>query len=252
MAIKKNTLPLVVVNGAQQTIASWRSLISQFEDRYQIILFDLPGQGGSKVLTGEDHIKLQEQSDVLSSVINATAKDSTINIITSSWGGAVAANYTANNPDRVNKLILGSFGLSANRNMESVINLGQAAIERGDYDALGQIIVDGFGGGLTPMLQQKIIKQFQLMSKENIAQFYEHISWSLDTNLLDEIDFSNIKASTLLINGSSDTVVDVDALKPLETLIPNCVRRVIKDVGHFLHFENKEIINDYDEFLIGT
>lgn len=246
---RDNAIPVILVNGAQQTIATWRTLVRHFEEDFKIVTFDFPGQGGSKILSGDDHVMLLEQSEVLRMVIEETTSMPTINIITSSWGGAVAAHYASTHPDRVDKLILGSFGLSANENLEATINEGKEAIRMGHKRRLGQIIIDKFGSGLPDRIKRQILNQFENIKEENTRQFYEHINWSLDAELEDLINFESIEADTLLINGTLDTIVDISSLDKLLEVIAKCRQLVIGNVGHFLHFEDSRILNDYRSFL---
>jgi len=240
--------PIVVVNGARQSMASWKSFILRFKDKYRIVLFDFPGQGRSEVMTGDSSITLEEQSNILNSIIDNLPAREKVNIFASSWGGAVAANYAAKNSSKINKLILASFGLSANRNMVNTIESGQAAIESGNPHLCGEIIINQFGHNIPVNLKNQIMRQFQVMSMSNVSQFYAHISRSLVTDLTSEIAFRDITAQTLAVNGQDDPIIDCDSLSYLETVMPSCERKVIRNAGHFLHLENVAILDVYRAF----
>ena len=62
---------IVCVNGAQQTMAVWKSVVSYFFKDYRIVLFDFPGQGRARVLSGPTAISFDEQLDVLYQVVLA-------------------------------------------------------------------------------------------------------------------------------------------------------------------------------------
>src|SRR5689334_12144134 len=40
------------VNGIQQTMAAWRSVISRFSKDFRVVVFDLPSQGRAEILSG--------------------------------------------------------------------------------------------------------------------------------------------------------------------------------------------------------
>ena len=63
------------------------------------------------------------------------------------------------------------------------------------------------------------------------------------------MNLDKIKARTLIVNGEHDTILDLEDMEEAITRIPNCESRVVKDAGHFLHFERAEILHIYDEFL---
>ena len=53
---------IVCVNGAQQTMAAWKSVVSYFSKDYRLVLFDFPGQGRAQN-------RLQLQVDLLSRIV---------------------------------------------------------------------------------------------------------------------------------------------------------------------------------------
>jgi len=244
--------PIVVVNGVGQSMASWRSFISHFKNEYCIVLFDFPGLGRSKILSGEFNLTLNEQSAILEAIVEKTCHNRVVNILASSWGGAVASFYAAQHSGCIHKLVLASFGLSANRNMISTIKRGQAAIETGRKHLCGEIIIESFGNNISGGLKNQIKTQFHRMNQSSILQFHEHISWSLDAELRSEIAFQNITARTLVINGRDDPIIDTDSMKYLEAVMPDCERKVEENVGHFLHLEDAAILDVYKAFFDDT
>lgn len=91
----------------------------------------MPGQGGSKILHGSYHVKLSEQVDVMNSVINYVVGHNNFNILSASWGGAVASAYASLYSSRANKLLLAAFGLKANHNMKKAIQKSQFYLNAG-------------------------------------------------------------------------------------------------------------------------
>lgn len=240
---------IVCINAAQQTIAAWRSFVSYFKKRnYRLVLFDLPGQGGSKILYGSSHVTLSEQCVVLKGLIDATCLNSHPHLFAASWGGAVAAQFASIYPQYVDKMILASFGLSANDTMKQTIMDAQQAIMNGKPEFVGEIIVSTFGKFLSPSMRNTILQQFEHLEDGQVNQFFDHISWSLKANLLKEICFKNICADTLLVNGEHDGIIDCHSLSQLDNIINSCKRVVVKEAGHFLHFERSDILPLYEDF----
>lgn len=244
--------PIVCVNGLQQTMAAWKRFVSHFRRKCPVVVFDLPNQGRSTVRSGRSHIRLAEQQAVLAAVVDAATGGRPVHLFSCSWGGAVAAAYAAAHPERVDRLILASFGLAANAKMRELIALAREAIRAGRQARCGELIVDGFGDLAPPQLKRQILSQFQSLSAGGIESFYEHIGWSVSANLEDEIAFSRIAADTLIINGSEDTIVDLPSLARLEAAIPRSTRKQIEGAGHFLHFEDPSFLHVYEAFFVGN
>ena len=49
--------------------------------------------------------------------------------------------------------------------------------------------------------------------------------------------------------GENDTFVDLDDVSFLASQMPHSELRVIKNVGHFLHLEKEELLDDYEDIL---
>ena len=70
------------------------------------------------------------------------------------------------------------------------------------------------------------------------------------SRLEDLLDLSRITAQTLIINGADDTIIDLDDMHVAAKLIPNCETILVENAGHFLHFEQPELLDLYAEFMV--
>jgi pimeloyl-ACP methyl ester carboxylesterase len=52
-----------------------------------------------------------------------------------------------------------------------------------------------------------------------------------------------------MINGEKDTIIDVKDNEAFAKKIKKCKRIVVPGAGHFLHLENEQIMNMYEEFF---
>jgi pimeloyl-ACP methyl ester carboxylesterase len=97
-----------------------------------------------------------------------------------------------------------------------------------------------------------MILQFKGMSREDFLSFYEHCKFvEQATDIEDFVKLSNIKASTLIVSGEYDAIIDVSDIEQAASKIPNCVFKMIPGAGHFLHWEQPDILYTYSEFLAG-
>ena len=84
---------LVCVNGAQQTMAAWRPVVTYFSEDYRLLLFDFPGQGRAQIISGSAVVSLDEQVEVLHQVLAAQNVPEKSIVAGASWGGVVVAAF---------------------------------------------------------------------------------------------------------------------------------------------------------------
>jgi pimeloyl-ACP methyl ester carboxylesterase len=241
-------LHLVCLNGVQQSMAMWHSFVSRFSQDHKIILFDFPGQGKSSVESGSLSASIDEQVEILSGVIKATGA-SNIVLCSASWGGVVAMVFATKYPQLVKRLILAGMGTRPNKKMVETIKKGCNMDDR-ERKAMAQVLIKSFGENLPGQIKERISKQFSAMSKESLRAFCEHGLFILSAKSLgDIVDFKNIKVETILLNGEKDTIIDLEDVKFLAAQIPNCKMKIIKNVGHFLHLEDDNVLDIYSDIL---
>ncbi|MFQ5846343.1 MAG: alpha/beta fold hydrolase [Candidatus Methylomirabilales bacterium] len=243
---------IVCVSGAQQTMAIWRSFVLHFSRDYRVVVFDPPGQGHARILSGPTAISLDEQVEVLRKIVFATHRDDPVILAAASWGTIVAAGFTARYPGMVRKLLLGSFGIKPNKKMLDIIKEGQTLHEQKRGHQIAQLIVENFGHRLNDTYKNRILDQFLRMDQEQFGSFYamsELIENARDIN--DHVPLHNITAQTLVINGEYDDIIDLEDADIVATRIPDCEVRIVQGAGHFLHHERErdDILQMYGEFF---
>ncbi len=241
---------VVCVSGAQQTMAVWRSFTSYFVKEYSIVVFDSPGQGRSRVLSGPPAISLDEQVEVLHSIVRETHNYEPVHLAAASWGTIVAAAYAARHPAAVDKMILGSFGVKPSKTMLEVIKEGQQLYDENKGPAIAHLMIERFGQYIPDSYKSRIIEQFRQMTREQFLAFYANCEFVENARHINNfVDLRNIKAQTLIVNGEHDTILDLEDGVFASAQIPNCEVKIVPGAGHFLHFEHEEILEIYKEFL---
>ncbi len=243
---------IVCVNGVQQTMAAWKSVVSYFFKDYKLVLFDFPGQGRAQTLYGPTAFSLDEQVGVLHKIVQMQNAPGKVNVVGASWGGIVVAVFAARYPELVNKIILASFEVKTSKKMLNVIRKGKELYKNGKGDEVSDLIIENFGQHLPENYKKKISQQFSAIKKEHFRALYTH-GKLLETsqNINKVIDLRNIKAETLIINGERDTIMDLKEIKIASAQIPKCEIKIIAGVGHFLHNERDDILDIYRDFLSG-
>ncbi len=243
---------LICVNGAQQTMAAWRSVISRFRSSYSVVIFDLPGHGNSEILSPPMRVSLDEQVTCLKEIIRATHSNDTLHIIGASWGTIVVAAFAARYPDVPDKLILGSFGVKPSGAMLRVIRRGRSLYEADRGPEAAHLIIECFGQQISAGHKEQIVHQFKKMRPEQQLCFYDHCEFVENIGHINElVELACIKARTLIINGGNDTILNLQDLKLAAQAIPRCESHIVQDAGHFLHFEQPDILQIYEAFFDG-
>jgi pimeloyl-ACP methyl ester carboxylesterase len=239
----------ICVNGVQQSMAMWQSLVERFSSDYKITLFDFPNQGKSKILSGSSEVTLDEQIQILAAVMDKAGLGKDATLCAASWGGVIAVALASRYPDRVRRLVLASLGTKPNKKMIETIKEG-SNLDIQDRDEMAHVLIRSFGETLPQRIKQNIVNQFRAMKDENVQSFYEHGLFVISSkSLADIVNLKNIKARTILLNGENDTIIDLDDVKFLASQIPNCKLMIIKGVGHFLHMESDKVLDIYEEIL---
>lgn len=245
----KGKICLLCINGAQQTMGVWRQFLSKFSKKYKVVLFDFPGQGNGKILTEPMRLSFLEQIECIEEVLKACESFNSLYIYGASWGAIMAAAYSAKHPDKVDKLILGSFAIRGNDNLTKIITEGLQLYDAGSPHKIADLLIDGFGDNIPSNLKSKIQRQFKEIPNDHFRCFYSHSEFVRSLKSIDSlIDFSKITAKCLIIYGKNDTICDLKDVEILSKTIPNAEMKTLNNVGHFLHFETPSVMEIYEDF----
>ena len=240
---------LICLNGIQQSMAMWQGFVARFAADYRIVLFNFPGQGKGRSVSGPLRASLNEEVAILQEVKETTHVNQEVSLCTASWGGIIALAFASQHPHAVKRLLLGSIGTKPNQKMIEMIRKG-CMMDQSDRAQIADLIIESFGQKLPEAIKKKIGIQFHTLSKENLQSFCEHGLKVISVQTVsDHIDLKNIQVETVIMRGEEDTIVDLDDVVFLSSQIPNCQLRVIKNVGHFLHLESEQVFDVYQDLL---
>lgn len=242
---------LLCVSGALQTMAVWRAVARRFAARLTVVVFDTPGVGRGEIRSGDAHVSVEEQLGVVDALIDACAPAGPLTLAGSSWGSAIATTYAATRPERVDQLVLSSFGMKPNAELARVVGRAEGLYRARDYAGGADLLLEMIGQRIGDAYKRQIVAQFASLTDESASAFYEHCRNVLQLGSLEaRVDLSRIRARTLIVNGAEDRIIDLDDMYTAQALIPDCECRLVPDVGHFLHFERPELLDDYEDFIL--
>ncbi len=243
---------IVCISGAKQTMSAWRSFVSRFQDEYSVLVFDLPGQGRAKINSGCPGVSLDEQVDALKVLLETLGAEaySARYLVGGSWGSIVAASYLDRYPGLFQRAILGSFGTRANSVLSGIIDQVQRYIDQGRGAEIAPLMIEKFGQSIPEHLKRQIISQFNDMSEEQFASFYEHSkSVTQMGDLKRHISLASISIPVLVVMGQFDTIMELFDTRMATKLIEKGEFLLVKGVGHFLHWELPAILETYGAFF---
>ena len=240
---------IICLNGVQQSMAMWHTLVERYTPHYRVVLFDFPHQGRGKVVSGPELVTLDEQVEILREVIKVTGTNNGVSLCSASWGGIIAMAFAARYPGQAKQLCMASLGTKANDVMVETIKKG-LSVDPKNRQKMADILINSFGQNLPKNIKNKIVKQFHSMSQENLKAFYDHgLAVVSAKKIGDLIKLSNIREKAFLIYGEKDTIIDLDDVRFLASQIPDCEVRIIKGAGHFLHMEQVDVFDIYADIL---
>ena len=243
---------IVCISGAKQTMSAWRSFVSYFSKQYRVVVFDMPGQGRSEILHGPAGVPLDQQVDVLHQLLTHLniSECQQRYLVGGSWGSIVSAVYAENHPEMFHKIILGSFGTKPNSVLNAIISQVQVYIEEGRGAEIAPMMIEKFGQYIPDVLKKQILAQFNNMSDQQFRSFYEHSVFVTQLgDLKNHMNLNLIRVPTLVVMGQFDTIMDLFDTRKATKLIPLGRFQLIKGVGHFLHWEQPNILPIYESFF---
>jgi pimeloyl-ACP methyl ester carboxylesterase len=240
---------LICLNGIQQSMAMWQGFVARFAADYRIILFNFPGQGKGRALSGSVRASLDEEVAILHELMQTTGVNQDVSFCTASWGGIVALAFASQHPHAVKRLLLGSIGTRPNQKMIETIQKGYE-IGTENREQFAELLIDSFGQKLPESVKKKIATQFRTINKETLQSFCDHGLEVISVRKLsDHIDLKKVAVETVLVRGEEDTIIDLEDVMFLSSQIPNCQLKIIKNVGHFLHLESEQVFDIYRDLL---
>lgn len=246
----KSDTSLVFVHGFGGNKDTWNRFIEELDDRYHVIVVDLPGHGESvskKTLS----YTISDQAKSLHKFLEAR-KLKNIYLFGHSMGGAVALRYTGNHINNVKALILiDSMGL------EQTKSDGVKLVERSDKNPLYDVCTEERLETLLSYSMYKppyipdIIKDALLQEKCSRRDLEKVLYEDMykDVCCLNDIAKS-ICIPTLILWGEKDRMTHIDNATLFHQTIQGSKLVILKEMGHVPLLEDPEQTADaVDDFI---
>ena len=219
---------IVLLHGWGQNIEMMKPLGDKLQDKYHVIIIDLPGFGESD--EPKEIMNIYDYNEVVEKVLNKL-KIKNPTMIGHSFGGRISIVYASKNP------------------VEKVILFGSPCIRKEKKLSLKVRI-------LKKLKKVPGLNKLEGFAKKHIgSRDYKAASPMMRDILVKTVneDLSDcakkIKVPTLLIWGDNDTEAPVEEAKELESIMKDAGLIVLENSTHYVYLENLghvvNILNNY-------
>ncbi len=238
---------VVLIHGGSIPFCIWDYQMDiLLKNGYRVLRYDHFGKGLSERINCEYSRELY--TNQLSELLYALKIDTPVNLVGPSFGGAIAASFSARYPDRVNSIIFISPVLNLNNSNSPLlkpINMSRLPII-GDY-LFHTIILDKIiDRGINLLRNSTNIDSFksQFFYSGTEKSFTSTFKSDAYDSYRDACRIINIKIKNiLLLRGVEDTEVTPEMITEAIEDMPNCTFMEIESTGHSPNSEGPERFN---------
>ena len=241
---------VILVHGFNHSLETWDGWAAALKSDYRVIRYDLMGHG----LTGPDPLERYspaERAGVIGAVMGALGLGSAF-IAGNSLGGLAAWRFAADNPARVDGLILispGAFSLNGVSDEPAAIPAAMKAFLMTAPEAGVRASAQLIYGDDSKITDERIAVMRDMIRREgNGAAMIK----SLEEFVLPDPTetLARVAAPTLIQWGEGDVIIPIEQGRQVERLIPNARLVSYPGVGHIAQEEAPaETVADAAEFL---
>ena len=243
--------PVVLfVHGFPDFWYSWRHQMEGLKSDYKVVAMDTRGYNTSDQPQAIPSFAL----DILLADVDAVIKDlgvDNVTLVGHDWGGAIAWQFAANYPDRVNKLIIcnlthpkGYATVRANATPEQKANTKyiENFQKPGAEKMFNATMVTGMVAGKeSKEVQARYKAAYEASSFNSMLNYYRALWPLLESDKLSEVP--DLKIPVLQFHGLLDTAVDKDGLRDTWNWITADYTLVtIPSANHWVQTEAHEMV----------
>ena len=217
---------LVFLHGFGGQAGQWRHQLQKFAEENRVIALDLPGHGRSDRLPGG--YAMPEVQSALTAALDVLGLKGPFVLVGHSFGGALAATFAAENPERVSHVVL----MATAAEFQLSLPYRLALNVHGSVLRLVAPLTGGWLGARPDVMQ--------LWYRQNVR------GWR------GEDIFPRITAPTMVIRGHRDRVFERPVFEKVAQSIPGAQDVNIGASGHMVMIERREAANRaLERFLDG-
>ena len=233
--------PVILVHPVGLDLTYWGLQIDDLCDHYDVVAFDLPGQGKSPGVPGDWTIP--QTASFLGQVVASTGS-STAHIVGLSVGGIIAQAFAVAHPEAVRSLTLISTAPTFSEE-------GRAAMRRRAATVRAQ--------GMQGVLQECLERWFTKRTVERRPDLVDRVTktlladdpevhgamWDMISAFEITGDLHRISAPTLILTGELDPSSPPSSARLLHETITDSELHIVPSLSHMLPLEAPLIVNEH-------
>jgi 3-oxoadipate enol-lactonase len=230
----------------------WAGQAAHFADRYQVVLVDPPGHGGSSPL--DRGFGFDDCAQVILEIIDALGIDR-VHVIGNSWGGMIGGTFAALHPDRIGVAVLMNATASPagrRQRIEYGALLQAARLAGGIRGPLVRPVIDAFLGPTAKRTKPSVVAAVNESVRRVAIASGSHAVRSVVPRRPDQRElFGKIKTPVLVVAGIEDATFPVAETREMADAIPGARFVVLENAAHLAALECPDEVNALiDAFLL--
>ncbi|UAM97088.1 alpha/beta hydrolase [Polaribacter litorisediminis] len=238
--------PIVLVHGTASSLHTWNDWTKQLTKNYRVIRMDLPAFGITGPNKNADY-SIKAYTNFLHQFLEEIKVDK-FHLAGNSLGGNIAWNYTAEHPEKIEKLILiDASGLPTNKEQPAIFKMAKTPV----LNSLFLYVTPKFFikknmkevYGNESKITDELITRYHKMALRvgNRQAFIDRAKIDFKLGTKSNLEkLKSIQTPTLLIWGAKDTWIPLDNGKRMDKALPNSKLVVLENSGHVPMEENPE------------
>ena len=203
---------IVLVNGSMATTASFAQTVKSLYPQFNVVLYDQPYAGRSKIHNRHEHMLTKEvEGQILLELLDHFAAE---HVLSFSWGGAATLVALAHRPRRVEKAVISSFSPVINAPMRDYLERGVDYLGNLDRDRVGHLVNSTIGKHLPSLFKRFNYRHVSSLAAHEYGQMHFHISHVLNSDRQCYLKAARqIDIPVLFLNGEWDEYTSADDAK---------------------------------------
>jgi pimeloyl-ACP methyl ester carboxylesterase len=232
--------PVLLIQGLGYGRWGWDVVAEPLAEQVRVILFDNRGVGESDVPPGPYTVR--QLADDAVAVLDAVGLERA-HVVGASLGGMIAQELAIQHPERVDRLVLACTtpgGLASFPMPQVTVDLMLEAAQLEPLVALRRFVENALAPGAAktrPDLVERILV-LRLENRFDVGGWQAQAAAGATFDALDRV--GSIRATTLVLAGTADTVVDWRNSQLLAERIPDARLELFPDCGHVFFWEQPE------------
>jgi 3-oxoadipate enol-lactonase len=222
----------------------WAGQSSYFADRFQVILVDPPGHGGSSLLTRT--FTFDECARVIVQILDALDIDR-VHLIGNSWGGMIGGTFAATYPDRVGVSVLmnaTASPASLRQKLEFAALTRMAQLLGGIRGPLVKPVLAAFLGPTTLQEKPTVVATVNDSVRRVVISSGRRAVTSVVPHRPDQREFfAQISTPVLVVAGAEDATFPVPEARVMANAIPNSQFVLLPKAAHLAALECPDEVN---------